>query len=180
MVSFLIVGKNLGLYLRFLHSTYSVEYRVEFGGSRSRRIVLAICGQCNPLEYACECATRGGFEADLPADALRAIFSVAASRPTSFFGRHETTQDGVPKVPSQGWLGVWFQGQHWQHIDLRTDIVRRILKDEGFDRGVIDRWLERGWLQPAPSMGKRAKVRLDGALVNVYRFSRAAIDEVVG
>jgi len=136
--------------------------------------------QCDPLQYACDCASQGGAEADLPADALRAVFSIAASRPTSFYGRHETTELDVPKVPSQGWLGVWLKGQHWQHIDLRTDVVRRILKTEGFDKGILDRWLERGWLQPAPSMGKRAKVRLDGAIINVYRISRAAIDEVIG
>jgi hypothetical protein len=136
--------------------------------------------RCAPLRYAYDCAMLGGTEADLPADALRAVFSVAASRPTSFYGRHETTELDVPKVPAQGWMGVWLKGEHWQHIDLRTDVVRRILKAEGFDRGIPDRWLERGWLQPAAGMGKRAKVRLDGAAVNVYRFSRAAIDEVVG
>ena len=136
--------------------------------------------RCEPLRYACECAMQGGNEADLPADALRAVFSVAASRPTSFFGRHETTQDGVPKVPSQGWMGVWQPGDNWQVINLRTNVVRQILKAEGFDRGIPDRWLERGWLQPVAGMGKRAKIRLDGANVNVYRFSRAAIDEVVG
>jgi hypothetical protein len=58
--------------------------------------------------------------------------------------------------------------------------VKDLLERRGFDGGVIDRWHERGWLEPYKGRGFRAEARIDGAKANVYRFARAAIDEAVG
>jgi hypothetical protein len=162
-------------------------------GQRLSRIIAALqlakrvseavglpVASCDPLSYARACACEGNVEADLPADALRAVYDVAASRPTHLFGRHETDQHDCAKVPPQGWLGLWSKRDNWTHLNMRTAAVRKILKAEGFDPGILDRWTERGWLEPAPSMGNRAKLVLDGAYVNVYRIKRSAIDEVVG
>lgn len=135
---------------------------------------------CDVLGYARSCALGGSVDADLPADALRAVYDVAASRPTHLFGRHETSQDNTPRVPPQGWLGTWDKRESWTHLNIRTSVVRRVLKDRGFDPGVLDRWAERGWLECQGTMGLRAKVRLDGSNANVYRIRRQAIDEVVG
>jgi len=149
----------------------------------AKRVAEAVglpVASCDPLSYARACACEGNVEADLPADALRALHSIAASRPTHFYGRHESTQDGAPKVPPQGWLGVWAREATWTVLDVRPDVVRRILKAEGYDAGVLERWRERGWLQTAAGMGLRSKARLDGSAVNVYRITRAAIEEVVG
>ena len=136
--------------------------------------------ECDPMAYARQCAAAGGADADQPAEALRAVYDLAASKPTSFWGRHETSRDdGTPRVPLQGWLGVWNSGDAWEHLDVRTTVVRKLLQASGYDVGVVDRWFERGWLEIHTGAGRRARVRLDGSVVNVYRFKRRAIEDVL-
>jgi hypothetical protein len=133
---------------------------------------------CDPIRFAAGCAVSGGHDSDIPAAALRAVYELAVSRPTSFWGRHESHPDDSPRVPVQGWLGRWSKADSWEALDVRPSVVRETLAREGFDLGVLDRWGERGWLSDASGKGRRVKTRVDGAVVGVYRFTRAAIDSL--
>jgi len=135
---------------------------------------------CAPLDLAADSACGAAADADMPAEALRAVYEEAVARPTSFWGRHEVTQGDEPKVPHTGWLGAWARGDRWTHLDIRTNVVRDALKRGGFDPGVVDRWRERGWLECHAGMKSRAKSWIDGANVNVYRLTRAGIDAALG
>ena len=134
---------------------------------------------CEPIMYAAECAKGGGQDADVPAAALRTIYELAVARPTSFWGRHEEGQDNEPRVPHQGWLGAWERGDGWAHLSVMSTQVTTWLERHGYDRGVIDRWAERGWLKVQASMGRRAKIRVDGSNVSVYCITREAVEAVM-
>ena len=57
--------------------------------------------------------------------------------------------------------------------------MHEALDRQGYDRGIIDRWRERGWLAPHAGRGNQARVRINGELVNAYRLTRRAIDALV-
>lgn len=135
---------------------------------------------CEPIRYAADCAYAGGTDADIPAEALRTVYEVAVARPTSFYGRHEVAPNDEARVPATGWLGAWQRGDAWTHLDVQSGVVRDELARGGFDPGVIDRWRERGWLVCHSGCGARAKARIDGSVASVYRFTRRAIESVLG
>ena len=55
--------------------------------------------------------------------------------------------------------------------------VREVLDRHGFDRGVVARWKERGWLTTDPSRRTRA-TRIGGVLVRCVVLPRDVISEV--
>lgn len=128
----------------------------------------------DPISYAADCAAMGGRDADRPAEALRAAYDLAISRPTAFYGRHEKDNDGSARVPSTGWLGAWSPSRDWDHIAFTTTAMREVLGRAGFDAGIIDRWAERGWLDC--NHGRMYRVRLDGSRVYAYRVNRKAFE----
>ena len=130
----------------------------------------------DPIAYAADCAAAGGRDADRPADALRAVYDLAISRPTAFYGRHAKDSDGSARVPSTGWLGAWNPSRDWSHISYTTTALREALTRAGYDAGVLDRWAERGWLDG--TRGNRSRARIDSAAVWVYRISREAFESV--
>ena len=135
----------------------------------------------DPITLAYDAAIRGGADADQPAEALRAVYDMATSRQGAFWGRHDRDpNDGTPRRPVGGWLGAWPSGEGWSHLSVICDRMRETLDRAGYDGGVLERWSERGWLDPHRGMGLRAKTRIDGAPANVYRIRRAAVVEVMG
>lgn len=135
----------------------------------------------DPIGRAFQAAIAGGADADQPAEALRALYDVATSSQGAFYGRHDRDdRDGTPRRPSGGWMGAWDPSDDWRHLAIICSRLREELTRAGFDGGILDRWAERGWLDPAAGMGLRAKVRVDGVPANVYRIRREAFREVLG
>ena len=133
----------------------------------------------DPISTAADAAMEGGADADRPSEALRAVYELAVTRRTAFWGRHEVDQrDSVPKQPHGGWLGAWHKSDDWAHLDITPKALADLLNARGYDVGVIDRWSERGWLVASKGCNRRSKVRIDGSPVGVYRISREALDSV--
>lgn len=112
-------------------------------------------GMAAALEVGIQAATASSQDADKPLSALRIVLSRCTSQQASFFGRHEhALGTGEAKQPTQGWLGRWDKGKkggdgadEWKMIGISTPILKRWLKDEGFDvMGILAQWVERDWL----------------------------------
>lgn len=112
-------------------------------------------GMAAALEVGIQAAAASSQDADKPLSALRIVLSRCTSQQASFFGRHEHTQGtGEPKQPPQGWLGRWDKGKqggtgtdHWKFIGISAPVIKRWLKEEGFDvAGIFAQWNERGWI----------------------------------
>ena len=135
----------------------------------------------NPIGMAQLAAIAAGGDADMPAAALMMVHSLAVAKMSAFWGRHESDRnDGSPREPGGGgWLGAWDRGDGWEYLSLRVEVMHEALDRQGYDRGIIDRWRERGWLAPHAGRGNQARVRINGELVNAYRLTRRAIDALV-
>lgn len=137
-------------------------------------------------ESAMECAFRAcvasSEDADKPLSALRAILTRASAMQASFFGRHAfESGTGEPKQPPQGWLGRWDKGEKggdghsdWKFVGVATPIVRKWLKEDGYDvGGILAQWEERGWLL-LPSKKQSSTydkpVRVDGQYMRLVCF----------
>jgi hypothetical protein len=53
--------------------------------------------------------------------------------------------------------------------------VERVLAEGGYDPGVVDRWVERGWLARVGST-HRVRVRLDDVRARCLGFTPAALE----
>ena len=133
----------------------------------------------DPIGTASLAAIAAGGDADMPAAALMMAHSLAVAKMSAFWGRHESDRnDGSPREPGAGWMGAWDRGDGWGHLSYRVEVLHEALDRQGYDRGIIDRWRERGWIEPARGRGNRAQVRVNGERVDVYRLTRKAIDLV--
>lgn len=135
----------------------------------------------DPMDVAWKAAIAAGGDADMPAAALGMLHSLAVSRMSAFWGRHESDRnDGSPREPSGGWLGAWDRGEGWDYLSVRVEVLHDALDRHGYDRGIVDRWRERKWIAPHAGRGNQARVRINGELVNAYRLTREAIDALTG
>ena len=131
------------------------------------------------MARAVEAAKRGARDSDRPLEALRAVLEHCAAHSTSLYGRHEMSRDGSVIVPARGWLGAWPRADErraasWGLAVLETALLD-ILQRRGFDTGVIDRWLERGWIARDAGKSRRLRVRIDGTRVRAVAFTPEAI-----
>jgi hypothetical protein len=127
------------------------------------------------LTYAALAAQAGGADADQAAAALRAVYAEAVRHRPAWYGKHELRPDGSPIVPVRGWLGRW--NDEAGTLDVLPVVLTAMLERHGFDRGIVDRWLERGWLYQDKRTGP---VRVDGQPVRCVRLTDEAIAEAVG
>ena len=130
---------------------------------------------CNPIRVALDAARRGGEDADQPAEALRVVWAWCVQRQGDFFER--TPAVDQPAERGRQWLGRWEHGDTWAEVAIVPRAVREVLDRHGFDRGVVARWKERGWLTTDPSRRTRA-TRIGGVLVRCVVLSRDVISEV--
>lgn len=117
-------------------------------------------------------------DADRPAEALRHVYEIAASRPTSWFGRHECDREETPRVPGGGWLGVWQSGDLWVRLAWISVSLRAELERAGHQPDqIFSQWARRGWLESTE--GRTTKiVRLDGLSARCVVIRRSALIEV--
>jgi len=131
------------------------------------------------MDRAIQAARDGAREADRPLEALRAVLEHCAANPTSFYGRHETDRHGEVITPARGWLGAWPDGSgrasSWS-VAVLERVILDVLRARGFDPGVIDRWVERGWLARDRGGSRRCRVRLDRSRVRAVCFTDEALD----
>lgn len=132
------------------------------------------------LERAVKAARQGARDSDRPLEALRAVIEHCAAHSTSFYGRHEVGKHDEVIVPVRGWMGAWprpddRRSAAWSIAILESSLLE-ILHRRGFDGGVIDRWVERGWLARDAGGSRRTRVRLDGTRVRAIAFSPAAVE----
>lgn len=133
---------------------------------------------CEPLKRAGRAIVAGGQDADRPLEALRAVYEHIAARQSSMWGRHAVGREGEPLTPSGGWLGAWPKDEarrsaSWG-LAVLPGVVDDVLAARGFDKGVVDRWRERGWLATSGT-SYRVPVRLDGARVRTMALTPAAM-----
>ena len=147
----------------------------------ARDLVEAVGYPSRPgvMSRAIAAARAGAREADRPREALRAVLEHCAAHPTSFYGRHETDRTGEPITPARGWLGAWPDGSGrrsgWK-VAVFERVVLDVLRARGFDPGVIDRWVERGYLLKDSSGSRRCRVRIARARVRAVCFTEQALD----
>jgi putative DNA primase/helicase len=127
------------------------------------------------LTYAALAAKAGGIDADQAAGALRCVYAEAVRHRTAWWGKHEVSRDGSPVVPVRGWLGRW--SDEAGTLDLLPIALTAMLERHGYDRGIVDRWVERGWLHGGTRTGT---VRVDGQPVRCVRLTAEAIAAAVG
>lgn len=139
----------------------------------------------DPVELALQAARNSSQDADRPAAALRFLYELAVSSPTSFYGRHlvDTSQHGAgdPIVPHGGWAGRWDKGElEWHYIAFMPSWAKTRLDRAGFDvDGTLQRWKERGWLR-GKGRGRTMRVRIDGAFARCLCVKRDVVLEVAG
>ena len=131
----------------------------------------------DPIDRAAKAVRVGSEDADRPLAALRAVYEHCAARGTQCWGRHVEDRDGCPREPSGGWLGAWpkpeaRRGAGWA-LAVIPSVIDRVLTEGGFDRGVVERWRERGWIA-RQSSSYRVRVRVDTARVRCVGFTVAA------
>ena len=132
-----------------------------------------------PLQRAATAVRAGGAEADRPLAALRAVYAYCAARSTHMWGRHVIDREGEAKAPPSGWLGMWpkpdapRRSAAWE-MGVLPATVDRVLADGGYDPGVVDRWIERGWLARTGTSA-RVRGRIDNARVRLLGFTPAAM-----
>lgn len=115
-------------------------------------------------------------DADRPYSAMQDILSWCAVHQTRFWGRHDAS---TGYVSSMGWLGSWSRKIDWETIDIVSAHLRAVLIEHDYDPyEIIDRWLERGWLNRG---GKRTTrvIRIDGVQARCYSISRKIAKEMM-
>ena len=132
------------------------------------------------MARAVAAARQGARDSDRPLEALRAVLEHCASHSTSFYGRHELGRKEEVVVPARGWLGAWprpgeRRSASWGVAILETALLD-ILQRRGFDAGVIDRWVERGWIARNAGGSRRTRVRIDGTRVRALAFTTEAVE----
>jgi len=127
--------------------------------------------------WANVCETTG--DSDRQAEALRAIYEAAATRPTSFYGRHSIDNQGGAMQPHQGWLGAWEPESTkapWAYIAWVPSKLRRALEDAGHAPGsILAEWKARGWLD-CDSDSNTRKIRIDGSRIRCHVIPRSAFE----
>jgi len=147
----------------------------------ARDLVEAVGYPARPgvMARAIQAARHGAREADRPLEALRAVLEHCAAHPSSFYGRHEMARDGSVIVPPRGWMGAWPDGSgrssSWS-VAVLERVLLDVLRARGFDPGVIDRWVERGWLARDAGGSRRCRVRIDRSRVRAVCFTDEALD----
>ena len=165
------VAQRLGALLALLETAKSVAEAVGYPAPPAG---------VEPIRRAAEAVEVGGQSADRPLAALRAVYGYCAARSSHLWGRHIEDREGVPRCPSSGWLGVWPKpdaprrsSAWWMAVLPAT--VERVLSEGGYDPGVVDRWVERGWLARVGST-HRVRVRLDDVRARCLGFTPAALE----
>lgn len=137
-----------------------------------------------PVRLLWKKITEESQEADMPADALRAVVAWAQARATHFWGRHETIrtkEDERPLVPHQGWAGAWKYGASYAFVGLFPPLLENILREHGFHPPEILRaWGERGWLETGEGEHRARKVRVQGERSRLICIKQGPIEGVTG
>ena len=115
-------------------------------------------------------------DADRPHSAMQEVLSWCATHQTRFWGRHDAS---TGYVPSMGWLGSWSRKVDWDHIDIVGAHLRSALIEHDYDpHEIIDRWLERGWLNRGKNRATRV-IRIDGVQARCYSIPRRISQEIM-
>ena len=132
------------------------------------------------IDHLWDSSISGADEADRSKVALHSVYSWAVSNQTKFWHRHQKdTQNDIPREPFGGWAGSWRESG-WEYIAFKTEVVRKILKEEGFDtEAVLKTWKERDWLE-SDRTGRGKQVRIDNAVVYCYCIKRSVIKDILG
>ena len=141
----------------------------------------------DPMAFALEAVMQIETEKDRPHAAFIEVIGWCSANQNRFWGRHEVDRDGAPRVPGRGWAGSWGGEDDWKVISLMPHVLREVLEPMGYHvEEVLDRWAERGWIMMSErtSASKTAKsrttvVRINGAPMRVYQFSRTSVDNHV-
>jgi len=133
---------------------------------------------CEPFAYLLDMIEQAAYEADRPLTALQEVASWCVTNKTGFWGRHELSHGGTPRVPNGGWLGAWSPEDDWYYIAITIPALRQVLHEAGYRYDEIkDRWAERGWLVRSTNARGRSKpVRIAGSLARCYCLDRAAVE----
>ena len=133
----------------------------------------------DPIEHAWVMIRESTGDADQKVEALRAIYEAAATRPTSFYGRHSIDNQGGAMQPHQGWLGAWEPESTkapWAYIAWVPSKLRRALEDAGHAPGsILAEWKARGWLD-CDSDSNTRKTRIDGSRIRCHVIPRSAFE----
>lgn len=141
----------------------------------------------DPMAFALEAVMQIETEKDRPHAAFIEVIGWCAANQNRFWGRHEVDRDDKVRVPGRGWAGAWDGREDWGVISLMPNVLREVLEPMGFQvEEIIDRWAERGWIvhSERASGGKMVRirttvVRIHGAPMRVYQFSRMSVDNHV-
>lgn len=109
--------------------------------------------------------------------ALELVVAWATANQTRFHGRHKLVQ-GEAFEPHQGWAGKWDSVEKWESIEIFPNLVKIILKTEGFEHAesIFSDWKMRGWLDADPKAYTKSRRFLsDRARLLIIR--RSAIEE---
>ena len=131
----------------------------------------------DPFAKLVESAAAAGKDADRPFSAMQDTVSWCAANTNKFWGRHEQSSFGVPKIPHSGWAGAWVNEEGWEFIAVTTLTLRQVLDDLGHHPDeVITRWDERGWLYRGTGRNRTRVIRIDGTPIRCYCLDRRAVD----
>lgn len=138
----------------------------------------------DPMGFCIEAIGKLEEEHDRPLAALIETVSWCSANQSRFWGRHETTNNGTPMIPSRGWAGSWDSRDDWKSINIMPTTLREIIEPQGFHMDeVIDRWTERGWIALSERRNHNKTVkqkttvsRIYGAPMRTYQITRAAIE----
>lgn len=123
------------------------------------------------MAAACSMAMAAATQSDQPAAALRLVYEWCTQRQAQFCGRNPD------RIPSGGFLGRWEEGR-WDVLMVLPRVVDEVLAAHGFDAGVRQRWLERGWVDLDRNGCPTRRAMVGGARCRVLCLKRAALIEV--
>lgn len=123
---------------------------------------------CDPWKALQRAVIAGGRDSDRPAEALRMLYELAMAQSDCLWSPGR-------EAPGAQWIGSWNRTAMWSYLALRPQWVRERLDHADFDRGVIDRWIERGWLDLPNSAHWGMPTQCGEARTRLLRFRRDAL-----
>jgi len=131
------------------------------------------------IDHLWACSISGAEEADRAKVAFVKAYEWAVANEHKFYGREQTTNDGISIPPHDGWAGAW-KKDRWNYIAFQPAKLESILEQQEFDfKASLKTWKDRGWLE-TDKTGIGKNVRMNNNTVYSYCLKKTAIDKIMG